>query len=211
MRQGVFGSDRGAPSPGPSSEFEMKKVIVSVAVVSALVAASVTVLVMKATQSAPGRVAAIAPPVQARSRSPSANATPGAATRSPQVQDFTGAPSTNRGDDEAARMRTETAALARQFRAQPRDAAWASKTEQTLRDTMTSEVMLATEIVPLGLDYSCRTDLCLVKAEFARHGDAEDWGIMLVTAAGETFANARPMVIALPDGKAELQLFATRR
>lgn len=189
----------------------MKKMIVSVAVVSALGAASVTALVMKTTQSEPGTDTAIARPAQDRSRLPSVDAAPAVASRIPQVQDFTGAPSTSSGDDEAARMRSETVALARRFRAQPRDAAWASKTEQTLRETMTSEVMVATEIVPSGLNYSCRTDLCMVEAEFARYGDAEDWGIMLVTAAGETFANARPMIRALPDGKTELQLYAARR
>ncbi len=96
------------------------------------------------------------------------------------------------------------------FKSQRREAGWAAKTEQKLRSTMTSDVMVATEIVPASLNYSCRTDLCLVKADFAHAGDAQDWAVMLVTAAGTTFANAKPLMHALPNGKTELQLFASR-
>ncbi len=190
----------------------MKNAIVIATAVSAVVASLATVLVMKAAQS-PSGLAAPSAREQPQHRLDITAAIPGMAGQAspvhamPESGDSSLAQS--KGGDLAS-MSAETEALNRRFRSQPKDAAWASKTEQTLRDTMTSDLMVATEIMPSELSYSCRTDLCLVKAQFTKYGDAQDWGVMLVTAAGTTFVNAKPMVVALPNGKTELQLYATR-
>lgn len=190
-----------------------KSVMVAVAV-SALIASLTTIVVIKSTQTAPATENGTAPGIQEQREQRVIPA--GAAAMDVDSLGVHSRPdgessSMVAGGDILAQMQAESAALDRQFRAQPRDAKWASKTEQTLRETMTAEVMVMTEIEPSDLTYSCRTDLCLVKGEFSKHGDAEDWGIMLVTASGDTFVNAKPMIRALPNGKTELQLYAARR
>jgi hypothetical protein len=102
-------------------------------------------------------------------------------------------------------------AMAREFASQRVDPAWAAETERRLDEAMTKDELVLSGIVPQTLEYSCRSTLCRVDATFAKHNDAADWGVMLVTTAGPVFANAMPTVTAGPDGTARLELYAARK
>jgi hypothetical protein len=111
---------------------------------------------------------------------------------------------------DAQRQDAQRAALSQAFAREPVDAAWSSATERHLSQTMASNIMVDTEIVPDQLDVECRKSLCLVKARFGKYNDAADWGLMLVTAAGSAFGKAMPTVTPGPDGKAYLEMYAQR-
>jgi hypothetical protein len=116
-------------------------------------------------------------------------------------------------DDRQAkeRARVELDALARTFTSEAVDVAWSASTERHLAATMSSDIMIASEIVPDDLDVKCRSSLCRVRARFGKYNDASDWGMMLVTAAGETFGRAMPVVTPGPDGHAYLEMYALRK
>lgn len=124
-----------------------------------------------------------------------------------------GMPSSTAADSarEEERRQRDLDALARTFKSEPVDASWSAATERHLSETMSSDIMIASEIVPDDLDVSCRSSLCRVKARFGKYNDAADWGMMLVTAAGDTFGKAMPTVTPGPDGQAYLEMYALRK
>lgn len=123
--------------------------------------------------------------------------------------DVAGSAFVDDGQD-VARQEAQRNALAQAFAGEPVDAAWSAATESHLSKTMSSDIMIASEIIPDQLEVDCRSSLCLVKGRFTKYNDASDWGLMLVTAAGSAFGKAMPVVTPGPDGKAYLEMYAQR-
>lgn len=89
------------------------------------------------------------------------------------------------------------------------DTTWAPVTERKLATAMQSFAF--TGVKPADLTMGCRSQSCSVVARFASRGDAEDWSAMFVTEAAPALAQARDMIVPMPDGTFELRVLGTRR
>ena len=89
------------------------------------------------------------------------------------------------------------------------DPAWAPVAERKLVSAMQS--FSFTGVKPADLTMGCRSQSCSVVARFATRGDAEDWSAMFVTGAAPALAQARDMIVPMPDGTFELRVLGTRR
>lgn len=189
----------------------MRSMLMTTAVLSAALASAGTYLLTKAESPAPGAPTTRGE-VETRGAAEATAVSPGGMARRSDpavVGDASGSAFADDGRD-ALRHQAQRAALSQAFTREPVDAVWSSATERHLSQTMASNIMVDTEIVPDQLDVECRSSLCLVKARFGKYNDAADWGLMLVTAAGSTFGKAMPTVTPGPDGKAYLEMYAQR-
>ncbi len=105
----------------------------------------------------------------------------------------------------------ELAALEAQHRAESVDSAWASKAEQALSLTATSDVMASTRITPQGYTADCRAATCRISASFASSSDAQDWGTFFLTSSGAQIRQAKLMVVPGPNGTSEVRIFGALR
>ncbi len=197
------------PGPFTNTDSAMRTPLIAVALVSALAASLVT---YTATRHVPPSAIAVAEavaeggPSATRPQASAVSTYPVAPTPwpGPGSDDFD-------PDREQAQTKAALEAMGQAFRSESADPAWAPQTERHLSKTMASDIMIASEIVPDQLDVSCRSSLCRVKARFVKYNDASDWGMMLVTAAGDRFSKAMPVVTPGPDGHAYLEMYAQRR
>lgn len=181
------------------------------AVLSALAASVATFAVTRYGPDGDAHAAAAIAPSVDRDQQPGAIAAPPVQTGTLTPEPGIGSSAVAEQAREDERTKRELDALARAFRSEPVDAAWSASTERHLSQTMASDIMIATEIVPEELELDCRSSLCVVKARFGKYNDASDWGMMLVTAAGQTFGKAMPVVTPGADGRAYLEMYAQRR
>lgn len=89
------------------------------------------------------------------------------------------------------------------------DPAWAPAAERQL--TSASQSFANAGIQPKDMDLGCRSQSCELTAHFAKHGDAEDWSLMFITQSAPTVAQARQMIVEMPDGSFELRVLGSRR
>lgn len=105
----------------------------------------------------------------------------------------------------------QIAALERQHRAEPVDAAWVAKAEPALAKLVTAEELVASGLKPDGYDADCRSSTCRVTATFTSAGDAQDWSGLFATGTGMTFRRAKAYVVPTADGKSEVRIYGVRR
>jgi hypothetical protein len=110
----------------------------------------------------------------------------------------------------AARDR-QMAAFEQSHRAEPVDAAWASKAKADLDAIVTSEAIVASGIKPADYSADCRSATCRISAEFKSSGDAEDWGTFYLASSGKTIRQAKMTIVQNPAGGSEVRIYGTRR
>ena len=102
--------------------------------------------------------------------------------------------------------------LEAQFARDVADPVGGGKAENTLEKTVTGETMAGTGIKPDGnVDIACKKNSCRIVSSFAKMGDAQDWGLFYITAAGGNVLSQTQMVfVPKPDGSTEVRIYANR-
>lgn len=110
---------------------------------------------------------------------------------------------------EAEKRRMERQ-LQSEFENDAADPAGGVQMESRLEDTAVGRDMAGTGIVPKDVVVDCRKTLCRVSADFANAGDAEDWAVMYLSAAGGAIVRARTVQARQPDGSTRLVLYGVQ-
>lgn len=102
--------------------------------------------------------------------------------------------------------------LEAQFARDVADPIGGPKTKDTLQRTIGGETMAGTGLKPDGdVDIACKKNSCRVVASFAKMGDAQDWSLFYITAAGGNVLSQTQMVfVPKPDGSTEVRIYANR-
>ncbi len=140
----------------------------------------------------------------------SANATGMGPAGGNSIDALSGQPQQTPEQMEAARKR-ELQELESAFARDKADPVRGGQVERTLEQTVTSETMAGTGLKPDDVAIDCRATTCRVVGQFAKRGDAEDWALFYVTAAGgNVFTQTRMAYVTRADGSTEVRVFATR-
>ncbi len=101
--------------------------------------------------------------------------------------------------------------LETEFSREPDDSS-SSGVESRLREAVKDRRLLASGIVPEGVDVKCHRNMCRVVADFRNAGDAADWAALYTTFLETDAASARRIVfVENADGGTQARLFASRR
>ena len=101
--------------------------------------------------------------------------------------------------------------LEAQFARDVADPATGPQTENVLVETISGETMAGTGLKPGNVDIACKKDSCRIVGSFDRMGDAQDWGLFYITAAGGNVLSQTQMVfVPKPDGKTEVRIYSSR-
>lgn len=109
-----------------------------------------------------------------------------------------------------AELKRRHAQLQAQFEADSRDPAGSRPAITHLEDTVVGQDMASTGLVPQDISVDCRANLCRVAGEFAKAGDAEDWAMMYLSAAGGEIERAQTVQVPQPDGSTQIIIYGTR-
>lgn len=91
------------------------------------------------------------------------------------------------------------------------DPATGPQTENTLVETISGETMAGTGLKPNDVDIACRKNSCRIVGTFDKMGDAQDWSLFYITAAGGNVLSQTQMVfVPKPDGKTEVRIYSSR-
>lgn len=111
----------------------------------------------------------------------------------------------------AAEREKQMRELEAQFARDAADPVGGGRTEDTLEKTVTGETMVGTGLKPDDVDISCKKNSCRIVSSFAKMGDAQDWGLFYITAAGGNVLSQTQMVfVPKPDGSTEVRIYANR-
>ena len=85
------------------------------------------------------------------------------------------------------------------------------ETENFLVETISGETMAGTGLRPSNVDIACKQASCRIVGSFDRMGDAQDWGLFYITAAGgDVLSQARMVFVPKPDGRYEVRIYSNR-
>lgn len=122
--------------------------------------------------------------------------------------------------DRAAPQTAEEIAAARDRQLRELEARFASdapdpvtgpETENLLVETISGETMAGTGLRPSNVDIACKRGSCRIVGSFDRMGDAQDWGLFYITAAGgNVLSQAQMVFVPRPDGKTEVRIYSSR-
>ena len=113
-------------------------------------------------------------------------------------------------EQEAQRQR-ELQELEAQFARDAADPATGPTTETALSETVAGPDLVASGLRPRDVDIACRQSTCRTVGTFDRRGDAEDWSLFYVTAAGgQLLSETRMVFVPLPDGSTEARIYSAR-
>ena len=71
--------------------------------------------------------------------------------------------------------------------------------------------MTGTGLKPDDVDIACKKNSCRIVGTFDRMGDAQDWSLFYITAAGGNVLTQTQMVfVPRPDGKTEVRIYSNR-
>lgn len=91
------------------------------------------------------------------------------------------------------------------------DPATGPRTENTLVDTISGETMAGTGLKPNDVDIACKKNSCRIVGTFDKMGDAQDWSLFYITAAGGNVLSQTQMVfVPKPDGATEVRIYSAR-
>lgn len=91
------------------------------------------------------------------------------------------------------------------------DADGGGQAEDALGRTLAGDAMAGTGLQADDVDIACKQSSCRIVGRLATMGDAQDWGLFFITAAGgEVLAQSQMMFVPTPDGRTEVRIFATR-
>jgi hypothetical protein len=191
--------------------------------------AAVAVALLAWTWTADRRIAAD-PQAGDATAGGAAGVTPGGSDPTAQPMPGVGGPSVGTGTGrapidreemlariEARRPRVDQAARERQrqqleatFAADPPDPVGGPQAELALSDVAVGDAMGSTGIAPKDLQVDCRQSLCKVQGTFDRNGNAQDWSILYLTAAGGQLGSARIIETRQPDGTVAVTIYGSR-
>lgn len=125
------------------------------------------------------------------------------------------------GDDPARAQRTpeqlaaerdrQMRELEAQFARDAADPVGGPRTENTLVETISGDTMAGTGLRPSDVDIACKRSSCRIVGTFDRIGDAQDWSLFYITAAGGNVLSQTQMVfVPLPDGRHEVRIYSAR-
>lgn len=101
--------------------------------------------------------------------------------------------------------------LEAQFARDAADPVTGPETENLLVETISGETMAGTGLRPSNVDIACKQSSCRIVGSFDRMGDAQDWGLFYITAAGGDVLSQTQMVfVPKPDGKTEVRIYSNR-
>lgn len=101
--------------------------------------------------------------------------------------------------------------LEARFAADSPDPAGGPRTEDVLVRTISGETMAGTGLRPDNVDIACKQASCRIVGTFDRMGDAQDWSLFYITAAGGNVLSQTQMVfVPRPDGKTEVRIYSNR-
>ncbi|MEN1928613.1 hypothetical protein WCE34_09935 [Luteimonas sp. MJ204] len=84
-------------------------------------------------------------------------------------------------------------------------------TENILVETISGETMAGTGLRPSNVDIACKQSSCRIVGSFDKMGDAQDWGLFYITAAGGNVLSQTQMVfVPKPGGKTEVRIYSER-
>lgn len=111
----------------------------------------------------------------------------------------------------AAARERQLRELEAQFARDVADPATGPATESVLVDTISGPTMAGTGLRPDNVDIACKQSSCRIVGSFDRMGDAQDWSLFYITAAGGNVLTQTQMVfVPRPDGKTEVRIYSNR-
>lgn len=125
-------------------------------------------------------------------------------------QDALGARAMQTPEEAAAERDRQYKELEAQFARDVADPVGGPKTENTLVETISGETMAGTGLKPTDVDIACKQASCRIVGTFDRMGDAQDWSLFYITAAGGNVLSQTRMVFLPKDGKTEVRIYSTR-
>lgn len=101
--------------------------------------------------------------------------------------------------------------LEAQFARDVADPVGGPETEDRLVDTISGETMAGTGLRPSNVDIACKKSSCRIVGSFDRMGDAQDWGLFYITAAGgDVLSSTRMVFVPKPGGGTEVRIYSNR-
>jgi len=101
--------------------------------------------------------------------------------------------------------------LEAQFARDAADPATGPKTENTLVETISGETMAGTGLKPNDVDIACKKNSCRIVGTFDKMGDAQDWSLFYITAAGgNVLSQTRMVFVPKPNGATEVRIYSAR-
>lgn len=111
----------------------------------------------------------------------------------------------------AAARNRQLRELEARFASDPPDPVTGPDTENLLVETISGEAMAGTGLRPSDVDIACRRESCRIVGSFDRMGDAQDWGLFYITAAGgNVLSQAQMVFVPLPGGRFEVRIYSSR-
>lgn len=111
----------------------------------------------------------------------------------------------------AAERERQLRELEAQFARDVADPVGGPETENRLVDTISGESMASTGLRPSNVDIACKKASCRIVGSFDRMGDAQDWGLFYITAAGgDVLSSTRMVFVPKPDGGTEVRIYSNR-
>lgn len=118
----------------------------------------------------------------------------------------------NRSPEEmAAEQARQHRELEAAFARDAADPVGGGKVENVLEQTVTGETMTTTGLQPDDVQIQCKRSSCRTVGSFAKRGDAEDWGLFYITAAGgNVLSNTQMVYVPQPDGSVQVRIYSRR-
>lgn len=114
-------------------------------------------------------------------------------------------------EEMAAERDRQLRELEAQFERDAADPAGGPRAENALVQTISSPDLAGTGLRPRNVDIACKQSTCRTVGSFDRMGDAQDWGLFYITAAGDGLVSRSRMVfVPKPDGTTELRVYSER-
>jgi hypothetical protein len=100
--------------------------------------------------------------------------------------------------------------LESRFAADAEDPSGGPPAELRLSEVAIGDAMAPTGIAPSELKVDCKSSMCRVQGVFDNPGNAQDWGMFYLSAAGGELASSRIISQRRPDGSVQLSIYGTR-
>lgn len=114
-------------------------------------------------------------------------------------------------EQQAAERERQLRELEAAFAADAADPATAPAVENTLVETISGDTMAGTGLKPRDVDIACKSSSCRIVGTFDRMGDAQDWSLFYITAAGgDVLSQTRMVFVPKPDGRTEVRIYSSR-
>lgn len=101
--------------------------------------------------------------------------------------------------------------LETRFRQDAADPATGPRTEEALVQTLSGPALAGSGLRPRHVDIACRRSSCRTVGSFDRMGEAQDWSLFYVTAAGDQLlSDTRMVFVPRSDGGTDVHIYSSR-